>query len=132
MQGVKRIRKDSPRERRRRRSIFFDFGSSESERQGAVKKALRSTNIEVHANLRKLNSKTLAAIAVFFVASCAYAQNSDSPAYLNPSLPAEQRAADLVHRMTVEEKVSQLTNQSRAIERLRIPAYNSIYSFPVQ
>jgi beta-glucosidase len=97
-----------------------------------VKKVLRSTNIEAHANMRKLNHKTLTATAFFLMASCAYAQNSDSPAYLNPSLPAEQRAADLVHRMTVEEKVSQLTNQSRAIERLRIPAYNSIYSFPVQ
>jgi len=74
--------------------------------------------------MRKLNHKILTAIAVFLMASCAYAQNSDSTAYLNPSLPAEQRAADLVHRMTVEEKVSQLTNQSRAIERLRIPAYN--------
>jgi beta-glucosidase len=58
------------------------------------------------------------------MASRAYAQNSDPPAYLNPSLPPEQRAADLVHRMTVEEKVTQLTNQSRAVERLHIPAYN--------
>ena len=67
--------------------------------------------------MRKLNHKTLTATAFFLMASCAYAQNSDSAAYLNPSLPAEKRAADLVHRMTVEEKVSQLTNQSRAIER---------------
>ena len=74
--------------------------------------------------MRKPNHKTVAAIAVFLVASCAYAQKSDPPAYLNPSLPPEQRAADLVKRMTVEEKVTQLTNQSRAIERLNIPAYN--------
>ena len=52
------------------------------------------------------------------------AQNGEQPAYLNPSLPAEQRATDLVHRMTVEEKVTQLTNQSRAIPRLNVPAYN--------
>jgi len=52
------------------------------------------------------------------------AQNSASPAYLNPSLPAGQRAEDLVKRMTVEEKVTQLTNQSRAIPRLNVPAYN--------
>jgi beta-glucosidase len=74
--------------------------------------------------MRKLNCKTVAAIAVFLMASCAYAQNSQPPAYLNPALPPEQRAADLVQRMTVEEKVTQLTNQSRAIERLHIPAYN--------
>ena len=46
------------------------------------------------------------------------------PAYLDPSLPPEQRAADLVHRMTLEEKASQLVNQARAIPRLNIPAYD--------
>jgi beta-glucosidase len=74
--------------------------------------------------MRSSNFKILVAIALFLVASCTLAQNSAPPAYLNPSLPAEQRAADLVHRMTVEEKVTQLTNQSRAIERLNVPAYN--------
>jgi beta-glucosidase len=43
---------------------------------------------------------------------------------MDPALPAEQRAADLVHRMTVEEKVSQLVNQSRAVPRLKIPDYD--------
>jgi len=46
------------------------------------------------------------------------------PAYLDPSLPAEQRAADLVKQMTLEEKASQLVNQSRAIPRLKVPAYD--------
>ena len=32
------------------------------------------------------------------------AQDAQKPAYLNPSLPPEQRAADLVRRMTLEEK----------------------------
>ena len=54
----------------------------------------------------------------------ACAQNADKPAYLNPNLPAEQRAADLVHRMTLEEKASQLVNQARAIPRLGVPAYD--------
>ncbi len=74
--------------------------------------------------MRTLNCKTRTVIAVFLLASGVCAQNSEQPAYLNPSLPAEQRAADLVHRMTVEEKVTQLTNQSRAIQRLNVPAYN--------
>jgi beta-glucosidase len=52
------------------------------------------------------------------------AQNSAKPAYLNPSLSAEQRAADLVHRMTLEEKATQLVNQARAIPRLNVPAYD--------
>jgi beta-glucosidase len=46
------------------------------------------------------------------------------PAYMNPSLPAEQRAADLVGRMTLEEKATQLVNQARAIPRLNVPAYD--------
>lgn len=51
------------------------------------------------------------------------AQQADNPAYLNPSLPAEQRARDLVHRMTLEEKASQMINTARAIPRLKVPAY---------
>src|SRR5271157_4208311 len=80
--------------------------------------------MEAHSYMRSSNFKILAATVVFLIASRAHAQNSEPPAYLNPALPAEQRAADLVHRMSVEEKVTQLTNQSRAIERLHIPAYN--------
>jgi beta-glucosidase len=53
-----------------------------------------------------------------------WSQNSEQPAYLNTALPAEQRAADLVHRMTVEEKVTQLVNQARAIPRLNVPYYD--------
>ena len=44
--------------------------------------------------------------------------------YLDPSLPREQRAADLVSRMTLDEKVSQMTNSSAAIPRLNVPAYD--------
>ena len=53
-----------------------------------------------------------------------WAQDAEKPAYLNPNLPAEQRAADLVHRMTLEEKASQLVNQARPIPRLGVPAYD--------
>lgn len=47
----------------------------------------------------------------------------ERPAYLDTSLSAEERAADLVARMTLEEKVSQLQNDTPAIERLGVPAY---------
>jgi len=56
-----------------------------------------------------------------FVAACAWAQQ---PAYLNPSLSIDQRADDLLSRMTLEEKASQLVNQSRPIPRLNVPAYD--------
>jgi beta-glucosidase len=49
---------------------------------------------------------------------------AQQPAYLDTSLPAQRRAADLVGRMTLEEKLSQLSNAARAIPRLNIPAYN--------
>ena len=74
--------------------------------------------------MRTSSLKMLVAVTAFLIAGHLCAQDSGQPAYLNPALPAEQRAADLVHRMTVEEKVTQLTNQSRAIPRLNVPAYN--------
>jgi beta-glucosidase len=49
---------------------------------------------------------------------------SQMPPYLDANLPAEQRAADLVKRMTLEEKASQMVNQARAIPRLKVPAYD--------
>ncbi len=52
------------------------------------------------------------------------AQEISKLPYMNTKLPAEERAADLVHRMTLEEKASQLVNESRAIPRLGVPAYN--------
>jgi beta-glucosidase len=65
-----------------------------------------------------------AALACFAAAGATLAQDAQKPAYLDTSLPAEQRAADLVHRMTLEEKASQLVNQARAIPRLNVPAYD--------
>ena len=44
--------------------------------------------------------------------------------YMDTSLPIEVRVNDLISRMTLEEKASQLVNQSRAIPRLGVPAYD--------
>lgn len=46
------------------------------------------------------------------------------PAYRDTRLPAEQRAADLVARMTLEEKSRQIGHTAPAIPRLGVPAYN--------
>ncbi len=51
-----------------------------------------------------------------------FAQNV--PSYMNEKLPAKERAEDLVSRMTLQEKASQLVNQARAIPRLHVPAYD--------
>ncbi|RZK37528.1 MAG: glycosyl hydrolase, partial [Hymenobacter sp.] len=42
----------------------------------------------------------------------------------NPDLALDQRVNDLVGRLTLAEKVSQMLNNSPAIDRLGIPAYN--------
>jgi beta-glucosidase len=54
----------------------------------------------------------------------ALGQDAQKPAYLDTGLPPQERAADLVKRMTLEEKASQLVNQARAIPRLNVPAYD--------
>ena len=61
---------------------------------------------------------------ILFIATCAIAQETSNLPYMNPKLSPDQRAADLVHRMTLEEKASQLVNQARAIPRLKVPAYD--------
>src|SRR5665213_334652 len=58
------------------------------------------------------------------VASAAAAQERPKPPSTGPVLTAESRAADLVHRMTLREKASQLVNHARAIPRLGVPAYD--------
>jgi beta-glucosidase len=45
------------------------------------------------------------------------------PPYKDPSLPIQKRVDDLVSRMTLEEKVSQMMNGAARIERLGIPEY---------
>ena len=68
--------------------------------------------------------------AAFWTASVSLAalallgQGGPDAPYRNPDLPAEQRAKDLVSRMTLDEKVLQMQNGAPAIERLGIPAYN--------
>ena len=47
-----------------------------------------------------------------------------SPAYLDTSLPFDERVDDLIARMTLPEKISQMLNECPAIPRLGMPAYN--------
>ena len=46
------------------------------------------------------------------------------PPYRDPQQAIEARVNDLISRMTLEEKASQLVNQARAIPRLQVPAYD--------
>jgi beta-glucosidase len=67
----------------------------------------------------------LAAAMIFsFAPSLTDAQEPAKPPYLNTNLSAQERAIDLVHRMTLQEKASQLVNQARPIPHLNVPMYN--------
>lgn len=53
-----------------------------------------------------------------------YEQHSGKPIYLNTAYSFKERAADLVSRMTLEEKMSQLGNTMLAIPRLGVNKYD--------
>jgi beta-glucosidase len=54
-----------------------------------------------------------------------YGNNSpENPAYLDISLPFEDRVKDLISRLTLDEKVGLMNHTARGIPRLNIPAYN--------
>ena len=55
-----------------------------------------------------------------FIGPCA----GQSMAYKDPNLPVEKRVDDLVSRMTLAEKASQMLSASPAIDHLGIPAYD--------
>src|SRR6202789_1467184 len=78
--------------------------------------------------MKKLASQLAAIVCAAGLTVCvaqqASEQDAPKPAYLDPAVPPQQRAADLVGRMTLEEKASQLVNQARAIPRLNVPAYD--------
>ncbi len=64
---------------------------------------------------------------LLFLAAC---NSSNKPKsnyefpFQNPSLDIDMRVADLIGRLTIEEKAEQLFNEAPAIERLGIPKYN--------
>src|SRR5206468_10445718 len=63
-------------------------------------------------------------VVALLAAAVAGSAAAQTPAWQDLSLPFERRAADLVGRMTLEEKVSQMMDRAPAIERLGIPEYN--------
>lgn len=59
-------------------------------------------------------------ISLLFLFSC----DEASYPYLDTDLDFESRANDLVSRMTLEEKVGQMTHYANAVDRLGVPQYN--------
>ncbi len=74
--------------------------------------------------IRQANTGTTKlAIAIAALLSVSVAALAEEPAYQDLNKSFEERAADLVSRMTLEEKIAQLGNNAPAIPRLGVPAY---------
>jgi beta-glucosidase len=76
---------------------------------------------------KRIATAAFALAASAFIPGVLLAQTTDAAPrapYLDSNLPIDQRVDDLVSRMTLEEKASQLVNQARAIPRLQVPAYD--------
>lgn len=73
---------------------------------------------------------TLIVLAVFMVSCNSNSSSSDVSEtsydfpWYNPEVPFEERLQMLIGEMTIEEKISQLTYDAAAIERLGVPEYN--------
>ncbi len=65
--------------------------------------------------------RVLAALLAAGTLACS--SPAGKPAYQDPEVGFEQRAADLVARLTTDEKIGQLMNDAPAIPRLGVPAY---------
>ncbi|GAA0527539.1 beta-glucosidase [Rhizomicrobium palustre] len=65
-----------------------------------------------------------AAVAVSSVLLFSLSAKGEEAPYKNPDLSPQVRAADLVSRMTLDEKVLQMQSTSPAIPRLGVPGYN--------
>ena len=63
-------------------------------------------------------------LAMFGAVGVMAASQEAAQKFRDPGLPVEERARDLVARMTLEEKVSQLGHTADAVPRLGIPEYN--------
>ena len=62
-------------------------------------------------------------LAILFITAWCSQACSQEP-YKNPALSPDERAKDLLSRMTLEEKIIQMQNTALAIERLDIPEYD--------
>lgn len=78
---------------------------------------------EVSATMKLKFLQLTCLMIIQAIFSSVYAQNGTYP-FNNYKLPFEQRVNDLVSRLTLEEKVSQMLNASPEIPRLSIPAYD--------
>jgi beta-glucosidase len=72
----------------------------------------------------KLKSVTLTFALTLLLSLITFGQTTYQYPFQDPQLPVGERAFDLVSRMTLQEKLTQFFNYSRAVPRLGVPAYD--------
>jgi len=82
--------------------------------------SLRSIDIKHRIAINLVCAAFISVLSVLSV----YASAAQSFPYQDPRLPIDQRVADLVSRMTLDEKIAQMMNAAPAIPRLGVPAYD--------
>ena len=91
---------------------------------------LRASLVPSACNTSSSLTRNRSLALVFLCTALAFAKNLSaqkplgSEPYLDPALPYTQRVDDLIQRMTLDEKVSQMQNAAPAIPRLRIAEYD--------
>ena len=66
---------------------------------------------------------SLSVVCMILLSACKEKLTYEYP-FQNPDLSTDERIDDLIGRLTIEEKVGQMMNQTPAIERLGIPEYD--------
>ncbi len=106
----------------------WDASNAEKISVPSTEGSLLSAHLQAHgllADARVDIKQKVIILALLFSALPILAQVSQKQeAYLDPYLPVEQRVDDLVGRMTLSEKVSQMQNEAPSIPRLHIAEYN--------
>ena len=72
----------------------------------------------------RLKKFSATGFVILLLCGVLFGQNKPTLPYQNTQLSVDERVIDLVSRMTLREKVTQLFNSAEPIERLGVPAYN--------
>ena len=82
------------------------------------------TNVSVFNLNLKVHRNKISIIGLLMCFFCSCNNTKYEYPFQDPRLPFEERSADLVSRLTLDEKISQMLNKTPAIEHLGIPAYD--------
>ncbi|HEY6189178.1 MAG TPA: glycoside hydrolase family 3 C-terminal domain-containing protein [Pyrinomonadaceae bacterium] len=78
----------------------------------------------IHRRPAAVCQSLLCALCLLVSTTAHTAGQTQPTPYKDPSLPIDRRVEDLISRMTLEEKVSQMMNAAPAIPRLGVPEYD--------